>query len=283
MSLGKDKCQESLADATQLFKSYIPSSLYSHRGACCRIAREWFVSLDLSMLTDGNLLSGPKWIRDRFDWGYSKWPLYWCKASHAEALDCGALAGVAREVLTARGLVTVPVQLVQVFSEQNTRQWASKWSRHQQTVNWMIGDLVYHEACAIVLPENRIQIWDPTDNWWISPDQLLGGYASTIAVRVRTNQTTSNSFIWGTHQIRMGEWEIISNSLATWRGDPEPLQQTVRVARREQCPAARRVNRNLLRRSGEGSRRETAQRSLRAGRGRGSRIGRGSGEGNWRF
>src|SRR5574342_271092 len=75
-----------------------PSQLVDHGHDCCRVARAWLVSLDYSLdsvLASADRFRGPGWIRDRYPWGPSRWPLSWCEVVVAEQLDCGALTALA--------------------------------------------------------------------------------------------------------------------------------------------------------------------------------------------
>ncbi len=59
-----------------------PHSTISHHGrACCDIAREWMINIDAAQLSGASIVSGPRWLRQRYKWGPSPWPLYWCEAA----------------------------------------------------------------------------------------------------------------------------------------------------------------------------------------------------------
>ena len=65
-----------------------PVSLISHHGQmCCEIAREWLFSMDFSKLNTGSVLTGPRWIRQRYSWGPTQWQIHWCEAIHKKSLD----------------------------------------------------------------------------------------------------------------------------------------------------------------------------------------------------
>ena len=95
-----------------------PYSVLSHHGtACCDIGREWIRSMDFAQLNGADLTSGPRWLRAKYKWGPSPWPMHWCEVVRRETIDCGAHAALSREAFGARGLVAFPAQLVQKYSQ----------------------------------------------------------------------------------------------------------------------------------------------------------------------
>ena len=194
-----------------------PFSVITHHGKrCCSIAREWIFSMDYSQLNGGNLLMGPRWLRHKFKWGPSLWPLRWCEAVEQEMLDCGAHASLAHEVFNARGVRSYPAQFIQQFSEDATRQWCEKWSCDGASVHWVKEDLIYHEGCAVVVADNEIKVWDPSAGWWVNPKQF-GGYGGLLAIRVFTGhgEPSPGALRWGTHRIAANRWQKIERA----RGD----------------------------------------------------------------
>jgi hypothetical protein len=192
------------------------SALTHHGGRCCQIAREWILAMDYSQLNGGNLLTGPRWLRHKFKWGPSSWPLHWCEAVEREQLDCGAHASLAHEVFTARGLRSFPAQFIQQFSEDATRQWCEKWGCEGVSTHWVKEDLIYHEGCAVITRDREIKVWDPSAGWWVNPKQF-GGYGGLLALRVFTQHATNapDYFTWGRHQITPNQWQKIERA----RGD----------------------------------------------------------------
>jgi hypothetical protein len=179
------------------------------------MAREWVLAMDYSQLNAGSPLTGPRWIRQKYTWGPSKWPIHWCEAIRRKTLDCGALAALAHEVFIARGVRSYPVQLIQQFTEHATQQWSKRWGAEDVAVQWIKEDLIYHEGCAISVGGTEIKIWDASAGWWVSPKQF-GGYGGVVAVRVfSTEADTPESFTWGAHRIVPNEWKRIE----TARGD----------------------------------------------------------------
>jgi hypothetical protein len=186
-----------------------PSVILHHGKSCCTNAREWLFSTDHSQLSGQHRLTGPRWLRKRYEWGPSQWPMTWCHAIEQEdGLDCGALAALSREIFTARDVACYPVQLIQQYSEDTTIHWASKWTDHPASTHWIQGALIYHEACAVEIGLNQISIWDPSAGWWANPKQS-GGYGSILAVRLKTDDAEVRELTWGEHRIAAGEWQRI--------------------------------------------------------------------------
>lgn len=219
MSLAEDKLIElnetDLVDASAAIQKWqgFPASTISHHGAsCCRIAREWFLSMDYAQLNAGDPLTGPRWLRQKFTWGPSVWPIHWCEAMQQKTLDCGALGALAHEIFVHRGVRSYPVQLIQHYGEDATRQWYRGWDGDETSVHWIKEDLIYHEGCAVAVRGDEIKIWDSTASWWVNPKQF-GGYGGVLAVRVFASEPpASNNFSWGAHHIRPNEWQKIERA-----------------------------------------------------------------------
>jgi hypothetical protein len=197
---------------TTVFEKWqdFPISKFSHHGgACCEVAREWLFSMDFSNLNGGSPMTGPRWIRQRFDWGPTQWQIHWCEAIDKKALDCGAQAALANEVFKIRGIRSYACQLIQRYSKEATDQWSSKWTGAETSVFWINEDLIYHEGCAVVTENNEIKIWDASAAWWINPKQF-GGYGSLVAVRLFAPPETA-PFQWGNHRIAANEWQKIED------------------------------------------------------------------------
>jgi hypothetical protein len=184
---------------THLWEQQHPSCLSTHDAECCIIAREWFSSMDVS-LRDSDRYAGPVWLRERYAWGPNRWPLYWCHAVASSGLDCGALAALARHVFSSRGVQALPVQSVHRFPVHNIRHWVSTWEQAGVACEWVSGDLVYHETCAIRL-QGQIRIWDPTDNCWMADSSY--GYGSVVALRIVADDA---SVVWEGRELATNEW-----------------------------------------------------------------------------
>jgi hypothetical protein len=192
---------------------HFPTSTISHHGAaCCQIAREWIISTDYSQLNAGDPLTGPRWLRQKYTWGPSKWPIHWCEAVEQKTLDCGVLAALAQEVFAARGVRSYPAQFIQQYSEDATRQWAKRWDEDEASLHWIEDDMIYHEACAVEVRDEEIRLWDPSAGWWVNPRQV-GGYGGLLAVRVFAPQDNApRGFLWGTQRISPNRWQKIERA-----------------------------------------------------------------------
>jgi hypothetical protein len=190
------------------WREWYPSQISHHGQMCCEIAREWITSTDFSELGGGSIHAGPRWLRQRFNWGASSFPIYWCEAVRKHTLDCGALAALAHEVFTVRGVKSYRVQLVQRFSQVATSQWSCSWSDDSMELRWMDKDLIYHEGCAIAVGENEVKVWDASAGWWIDP-KSGDGYGSLMAIRISANNAQS-PFVWGDHRITPNQWQKVN-------------------------------------------------------------------------
>ena len=188
---------------------YSSPSLIAHHGkACCATAREWLFATDYSQLNGEHKLMGPRWVRRKYKWGLSQWPMTWCHAVEQEALDCGALAAITREIFLARGVPCHSVQLIQQYSEETTSHWSAKWTCHPASTHWIHGALIYHEVCAVEIGANEIRIWDPSAACWVNPKQF-GGYGSILALRLAPDTVGVQTFSWAHHEIVSREWQIL--------------------------------------------------------------------------
>jgi hypothetical protein len=185
-----------------------PYSRISHHDApCCHIAREWVVAMDFAQLNGGNLASGPRWLRQKYKWGPTAWPAFWCQIVREKSIDCGAHAALAHEVFTARGQTSFPAQLVQQYSADATSQWRGKWSDQDVSCHWIDEDVIYHEGTALLVGDEDVKLWDASAGAWINPRQA-GGYGSLIAVRVFAEGQFGggDGFRWGERRIKPNQW-----------------------------------------------------------------------------
>lgn len=194
-----------------------PSSIAHHGTACCATAREWLFSTDHSQLNGEHKLMGPRWLRKKYEWGPSQWPMTWCHAVEQDSLDCGALAAISSEIFTVRGVDCFPVQLIQRYSEDTTSHWSAKWTAHPASTHWIQGELIYHEACGVRTRANEIRIWDPSAACWVNPKQF-GGYGSILALRLTTGATGAQTFSWEHHEIASKEWQILQTKQSAYPG-----------------------------------------------------------------
>lgn len=193
----------------ETWKNWHPSQISHHGALCCEIAREWITATDFSELNGDGLLTGPRWLRQRFNWGASAFPIFWCQAVRRDTLDCGALAVFAHEVFKARGVRSYRMQFVQKFSDVATSQWSNSWNTDCASPAWIKDDLIYHEGCAIETGERKIKVWDASAGWWVD-SKPADGYGALLAIRLSgLNLRAGKIFAWGEHIIRVGEWKEI--------------------------------------------------------------------------
>lgn len=187
------------------WKDWKPSEISHHGKLCCDIAREWITAKDFSELSGSSRFTGPRWLRQMFKWGASSFPIYWCEAVTKKTLDCGALAALAFEVLTARGILAFRAQMIQRFSEASTVQWCNSWS-DGLALPWTKGDLIYHEGCAIAVKGNRIKVWDASAGWWVDP-KASDGYGGLLAIKISGwNIQDVHYFEWGQNVLAAHGW-----------------------------------------------------------------------------
>ena len=189
---------------------HFPASTIQHHGrTCCRLAREWVFATDFSQLNGESPLTGPRWIRHKYKWGPSRWPLHWCEAVEQKTLDCGALASLAHEIFTARGVRNYPAQFVQLYSENSTRHWQQKWGEADCSCHWIQDDLIYHEGCAVEVRGEEVKLWDASAGWWVNPRQA-GGYGGLVALRLHSPEASPGATVkWGEHRIALNRWQKI--------------------------------------------------------------------------
>lgn len=183
-----------------------PTSSLSHHGrACCDVAREWVLGMDLSQLGQAPPISGPRWLRQRYPWGPSPWPMHWCEAVARKRLDCGAHAAISHEIFKSRGVTSFPAQFVQQFSSDATRHWAHKWAEEAISPEWLDDNLIYHEGCAVLDDKGEARLWDASAGWWIDP-RSTGGYGSLLAVRIFDPSGTYAELDWGGRRLPVNQW-----------------------------------------------------------------------------
>src|SRR5205814_2473594 len=151
----------------------VPPSTISHHGkGCCETARHWLLAMDFSQLNGASRLIGPRWLRRKFKWGPSPWPIHWCEVVRRNTIDCGALAALSHQLFVGRRVRSYPAQFILQFTDAAARQWLANWSRNGDGLLWIHNGLVYHEGCAVVPLGHEIKLWDATATWWIDPRQF---------------------------------------------------------------------------------------------------------------
>jgi hypothetical protein len=192
-----------------------PISLVSHHGsACCETAHEWIVAMDFAQLNGSSASSGPRWLREKYEWGPSAWPIHWCEILSRKVIDCGAHSALANEAFQARGLTAFRAQLVQRYSADALDQWRQRWGEQDVSDHWLGDGVIYHEANAILISEDELKLWDSSAGWWINPGPQAG-YGSLAAVRIVTEPgagSRSAGYRWGDRLIRPDEWTALDGS-----------------------------------------------------------------------
>ena len=183
------------------------SHLSHHHESCCDLALEWLRSMDFAQLNGSDLLSGPRWLRERYEWGPSAWPLYWCEALDRDVIDCGAHAALAHEVFEARGLTGFRAQFVQQYNHEAIEQWRTIWAEDNVSDHWLGDGFIYHEGNALLVADGQVKLWDGSASCWINPVQG-GGYGSLLAVRISAgaDRAETDDLRWGATNIRLNQW-----------------------------------------------------------------------------
>lgn len=194
------------------WRDFPHSRISHHGGACCETARHWVIAMDYAMLGGSDPASGPRWLRARYKWGPSPWPIHWCELVERKVIDCGAHAALAQAVFDARGQTSFHAQLIQKYSPDATSQWRSAWTEEETSCHWLAEDIIYHEATALVLGDDAVKLWDPSAGWWLNPRQQGEGYGNLLAVRIfaPSDAAGADGFAWGSRRLTPGRWNQIS-------------------------------------------------------------------------
>jgi hypothetical protein len=191
------------------WETFPHSQLLHHGQACCDVAREWLLAMDFAQLNGGDLLSGPRWMRQKYEWGPSDWPIHWCEVVGRKTIDCGVHSAIAHEAFAARGVTAFRAQFVQRYNPEAISQWRLKWGEEQVSVHWLEDEFIYHEGNALLVGEDEVKLWDASAGWWINPRQS-GGYGSLAAVRM-FGQGREEPVRWGEHLIKLDEWYLVES------------------------------------------------------------------------
>jgi hypothetical protein len=204
------------------------SEISHHGGACCDVARHWITAMDFAQLNGGSLTSGPRWLREKYEWGPSEWPIHWCEAVGRKVIDCGAHSALAHEVFQARGLTAVRAQFVQTYSADAMEQWRRKWVDAQVCDHWLGDDAIYHEGNALLTDGNEVKLWDGSAGWWINR-RHVPGYGGLAAVRILApGREAAEPFRWGQYLIEPNVWTAI---VQAWIDPPLAGQMTSTAGR----------------------------------------------------
>ena len=211
-ALGAERIDElpAKADPCARWRDFPFSSLSHHGEACCDVAREWVVAMDFAQLNGGDLTSGPRWMRQKYEWGPSPWPMHWCELVERKVIDCGAHAALAQEAFEARGVTAFRAQFVQRYGGDALDQWRSRWGEDKVSDHWIGDDVIYHEGNALLVSEDEVKLWDGSAGWWLNPRQA-GGYGSLAAVQIFAEGQFGggDGLRWGERRLKPGMWNVI--------------------------------------------------------------------------
>ena len=183
------------------------SGVSHHNQDCCEVARQWIVAMDFAQLNGAGPLSGPRWLRARYEWGPSPWPIHYCEVVDRKVIDCGVHSVLAHEVFVARGVTAFRAQFIQRYSADAHAQWRSKWTADQVSDHWIGDDGIYHEGNAVLVGSDEVKLWDASAGCWLNPRQTKG-YGSLAAVRLFADTAfgDGDGLRWGEHRIPLNCW-----------------------------------------------------------------------------
>lgn len=180
-----------------------PSELTTH-GFCCERARQWLLSTHHSLSftrSEGLDAAAPGWLRRKFQWGPTQWPVSWCEAARQTHIDCGVFAAFALEIFKEQG-TAYPAQIMLAQPRSYTDQWRSKWEGVSTRIPWIADHRVYHEVCAVARPDgNGVRVYDPTEGLWLEPS-FTTGINGVVGICVHSPTLVN----WGTHKVGQGRW-----------------------------------------------------------------------------
>jgi hypothetical protein len=183
------------------------STLADH-GRCCAAARGWLVAMSRSLdfaATDGLVFAAPRWLMHRWKWGPTRWPVSWCEAVRAEAVDCGVFGAFAREIFRAKGVEAYGGQVLRSCAGTTTAHWRAKWAALPGAFNWIGENAVYHEVCIVRVGRAEARVYDPTDGAWLE-HAVKGGHGGHLAIRGELPVALQ----WGPHTLVNGQWTEIA-------------------------------------------------------------------------
>jgi hypothetical protein len=184
------------------------ASTLAHHGACCDGARAWLLGMARShdfTATDGFTYAAPGWLRRRWNWGPTRWPIAWCEATRAKSIDCGVFAAFAMEIFRAKGVEAYGGQVLRAAVEETIAHWRRRWSAVPGAFNWLGERVIYHEVCVVRVGPTEVRIYDPTEGVWLEPE-LRTGHGAHLAIRAEIPQAMT----WGPHVLVGGQWTEIA-------------------------------------------------------------------------
>lgn len=174
------------------------------RRPCCRLARTWFRAM---ARTHASL--EPSWLSSRWTWGPHPWPIFWCQAVKRSTLDCGALAALADEHMSAVASKPLRVQLAMSYSREACQHWAATWRAAGIEPWWIFEHYVYHEAVAASNGRGQLKIWDPSETMYLSAGNSHSG--RVVALQMR-GDVKDDAVYWSGQKIPIERWVAIASS-----------------------------------------------------------------------
>lgn len=109
-------------------------------------------------------------------------------------------------LLEARQIESRRVVVIVEATKTEVLQWNAQWRRAVGSrAAWVRGEFAYHEMCAL-LDRDRLIIWDPTDDLWLSGPREAG-YAGVRALRIcPVEEQAGAAFRWGDAELEEGGW-----------------------------------------------------------------------------
>ncbi len=200
-----------LQNTINRFDAKRPSHLLTHpSGRCCSRVHSWFKAMAYSY---GIMNLGlPYWLHDQWEWGPSKWPMYWCEILKNKTIDCGVFAELAEVALKETGQKTMRVQSIEEYSSDVCQNWEHLWSSADCCGDWINGIFVYHEMVGLV--HEDLKIWDPVDNHFITFSKRANKQQGRmVAIRLIPSDTfpPEKVGLWGL-QLKEGVWHNLKSS-----------------------------------------------------------------------
>ncbi len=209
-----------LSDVLNRVIARMPAHLSMHSSSCCTRARSWFITMACCTGAQDDY-SSLSWIHSQWEWGPSKWPMYWCEILEREKLDCGVLADLADLALQEKGKKTIRIQLIEEYDIYVCQNWRQVFSGAGCCVDWIHGCMVYHEVTGYIVGED-LKIWDPSDNnLVIFQNNAPKQHGRVVAIRLAPSELVPSESIilWCGLQLSVGSWQNCEPFYRIHRGD----------------------------------------------------------------
>lgn len=187
-----------------------PKSVLADHHACqqCRKARAWFRMLAVSHRRESTF---PLWIAERWQWGPSRWPYFWCELPYDSELDCGVRAHLATEALLTCGVRALQAQVALRLTSVVLDEYRSRWERHKSCTDWIEQGLAYHEAVAVLDHSSRtVDLWDPDTNSLLD---VRAGQVYRGVVGLRIPDIEEGAWTWQGVHISSNAWQLTDGDI----------------------------------------------------------------------